>query len=67
MKKVKLLQEQARILKKTIPKRFKKQPLPKSMKDEEFKNDIFTILRPDVEYDNDLAYKHINEKIISKI
>lgn len=37
------------------------------MQDDEFRNDIFTILRPGVEYDNDLAYKQISEKIISKI
>ena len=27
------------------------------MSDDEFRNDIFTILRPEIEYDNDLAYK----------
>lgn len=37
------------------------------MNDNEFGNDIFTVLRPGVEYDNDLAYKVISEKIISKI
>lgn len=37
------------------------------MSDDEFRNDIFTILRPEIEYDNDLAYKQINEKIIIKI
>ncbi len=37
------------------------------MLDNEFRNDIFTILKPDVEYDNDLAYVSIVEKIISKI
>lgn len=35
------------------------------MSDDEFRNDIFTILRPEVEYDNDLAYKKISEEIIS--
>ena len=34
------------------------------MSDDEFRNDIFTILRPEVEYDNDLAYKKISEEII---
>lgn len=34
--KIKKLQEEARELKKTIPKRYKPQPLPKSIKDEEF-------------------------------
>lgn len=34
--KIKKLQEEARALKKTIPKRYKAQPLPKSIKDEEF-------------------------------
>lgn len=34
---IKALQEKAKELKKTIPKRYKKQPLPKSMKDEEFR------------------------------
>ena len=33
--KIKKLQEEARELKKTIPKRHKAQPLPKSIKDEE--------------------------------
>lgn len=37
------------------------------MSDDEFRNDIFTILRPEVEYDNDLAYKKISEEIIRKI
>lgn len=37
------------------------------MSDDEFRNDIFTILRPEVEYDNDLAYKKISEEIISVI
>lgn len=37
------------------------------MNDDEFRNDIFTILRPEVEYDNDLAYKKISEDIISII
>ena len=37
------------------------------MNDDEFRNDIFTILRPEVEYDNDLAYKKISEEIISVI
>lgn len=37
------------------------------MSDDEFRNDIFTILRPEVEYDNDLAYKKISEEIISLI
>ncbi len=37
------------------------------MNDDEFRNDIFTILRPEVEYDNDKAYIIISESIISKI
>ena len=37
------------------------------MSDDEFRNDIFTILRPEIEYDNDLAYKKISEEIISVI
>ena len=37
------------------------------MSDDEFRNDLFTILRPGVEYDNDLAYKRISEEIISGI
>jgi predicted nucleotidyltransferase component of viral defense system len=41
--------------------------MEEKMQDAEFRNDIFTILRPEVEYDNDLAYQLINEKIISKI
>jgi integrase/recombinase XerD len=36
LEKIKKLQEETRILKKTIPKRHKPQPLPKSIKDEEF-------------------------------
>lgn len=41
--------------------------MEEKMKDDEFRNDIFTILRPEVEYDNDLAYKRISEKVISVI
>ena len=37
------------------------------MKDDEFRNDIFTILRPDVEYDNDKAYTRISVNIINQI
>ena len=37
------------------------------MNDDEFRNNIFTILRPEVEYDNDLAYIKINEEVISRI
>lgn len=37
------------------------------MSDDEFRNDIFTILRPEIEYDNDLAYKKISDKIIQNI
>lgn len=37
------------------------------MNDDEFRNDIYTILRPEIEYDNDLAYVQISEKVISKI
>lgn len=37
------------------------------MSDDEFRNDIFTILRPEVEYNNYSAYKKISEKIISVI
>ncbi len=41
--------------------------MEEKMKDDEFRNDIFTILRPEVEYDNDLAYKKISGEIISMI
>ncbi len=41
--------------------------MEEKMKDDEFRNDIFTILRPEVEYDNDLSYKRISESIINKI
>jgi predicted nucleotidyltransferase component of viral defense system len=41
--------------------------MEEKMQDAEFRNDIFTILRPEVEYDNDMAYQVISEKIISKI
>lgn len=37
------------------------------MSDDEFRNDIFTILRPEIEYDNDLAYKKISEMIICNL
>lgn len=37
------------------------------MSDDEFRNDIFTILRPEVEYHNDLAYKKISDEIISRL
>jgi predicted nucleotidyltransferase component of viral defense system len=37
------------------------------MSDDEFRNDIFTILRPEIEYDNDLAYKKISEEIIRSL
>ena len=41
--------------------------MEEKMQDEEFRSDIFTILRPDVKYDNNSAYKIVNELIISKI
>lgn len=41
--------------------------MEEKIQDAEFRNDIFTILRPDVEYDNDSAYQLINDLIISKI
>ena len=41
--------------------------MEEKMKDDEFRNDIFTILRPGVEYDNDLAYKKISEQVIQKL
>lgn len=41
--------------------------MEEKMQDNEFRNDIFTILRPEVEYNNDVAYQKINEKIISKM
>ena len=41
--------------------------MEEKMQDDEFRNDIFTILRPGVEYDNDLAYNKIRENIIYKI
>jgi hypothetical protein len=37
------------------------------MNDNEFRKDIFTLLRPEVVYDNDLAYKKISEEIIGLI
>ncbi|WP_394758918.1 nucleotidyl transferase AbiEii/AbiGii toxin family protein [Flavobacterium sp.] len=40
--------------------------MEEKMKDDEFRNDIFTILRPEVEYDNDLAYSRISEKLLAK-
>lgn len=41
--------------------------MEEKMSDDEFRNDIFTILRPEIEYDNDLAYKKISEEVISVI
>jgi predicted nucleotidyltransferase component of viral defense system len=41
--------------------------MEEKIQDEEFRNDIFTILRPGVEYDNDLAYNKVNDIIINKI
>jgi predicted nucleotidyltransferase component of viral defense system len=41
--------------------------MEEKMKDDEFRNDIFTILRPGIEYDNDLAYKKIIGEIIGKV
>jgi predicted nucleotidyltransferase component of viral defense system len=41
--------------------------MEEKLKDDEFRNDIFTILRPEVEYDNDLAYKRISEEILCVI
>jgi predicted nucleotidyltransferase component of viral defense system len=41
--------------------------MEEKMKDDEFRNDIFTILRPGIDYDNDLAYKKISEEIISEV
>lgn len=41
--------------------------MEEKIQDAEFRNDIFTILRPDVKYDNDLAYELISKRIISKI
>lgn len=41
--------------------------MEEKMKDDEFKNDIFTILRPEIVYDNDLAYKRVNEHVLSKV
>jgi predicted nucleotidyltransferase component of viral defense system len=40
--------------------------MEEKMKDDEFRNDIFTILRPEIEYDNDLAYNRISEKLLAK-
>ena len=37
------------------------------MSDGEFRNDIFTILRPEVEYDNDLAFEIVSKQIINRI
>lgn len=41
--------------------------MEEKMKDDEFRNDIYTILRPEVEYDNDLAYQNLHDKIIITI
>jgi predicted nucleotidyltransferase component of viral defense system len=37
------------------------------IQDEEFRNDIFTILRPQIDYDNDYAYNVIVSKIIENL
>jgi len=41
--------------------------MEEKIQDAEFRNDIFTILRPEIEYDNDLAFKKVNTKIIDRI
>ena len=41
--------------------------MEEKIQDAEFRNDIFTILRPNVEYDNDRAYLKVSESIINKI
>lgn len=41
--------------------------MEEKMLDDEFRNDIYTILKPDVEYDNDLAYSKIVKEIVSII
>lgn len=41
--------------------------MEEKIQDTEFRNDIFTILRPEVEYNNDIAYQQISERIISKM
>ena len=37
------------------------------MLDDEFTNDIFTLLRPKIEYDNDKAFKNITAHLLEKI
>lgn len=37
------------------------------MSDDEFRNDIFTILRPEIEYDNDKAFETLKEKMLYNI
>lgn len=37
------------------------------MSDNEFRNDIFTILRPEIEYDNDKAFETLKEKMLYNI
>lgn len=41
--------------------------IEEKMEDYEFKNDIFTLLRPGIEYDNDIAYMKIMGKLLRKI
>ncbi len=46
LKQISVLQEQAKALKKTIPKRHKPQPLPKSIKDDEFTAVVKLMIQP---------------------
>ncbi|PWK20018.1 nucleotidyl transferase AbiEii/AbiGii toxin family protein [Xanthomarina spongicola] len=41
--------------------------MEEKMLDDEFTNDIFTLLRPEIEYDNDKAFKNITEQLLEKI
>ena len=41
--------------------------MEEKMQDNEFTNDIFTLLRPEIEYDNQKAFKNITEQLLEKI
>lgn len=41
--------------------------MEEKMQDKEFRNDIYTILRPGIKYDNDLAFKIIKENILNQL
>lgn len=41
--------------------------MDEKMLDDEFTNDIFTLLRPGIEYDNNIAYEMVSNQLLEKI